>query len=58
MIAAPRSIPFGTKVVIEGRQYTVEDRTAKKYNGRWDIYTSSHKQALKNGIKHTNVIIK
>ena len=37
-IAAPRSVPLGTKVKVEGLDgvYTVEDRTAKRFDGRWD----------------------
>ena len=57
-VAAPRGISFGTKVVIDGKTYIVEDRTAKKWDGRWDIYTPSHKQALKNGKRITNIYVK
>ena len=49
MIAAPRSVPFGTKVEIDGVTYTVEDRTHKRYNGRWDIYLPDRNQCLENG---------
>ena len=49
MVAGPRNVPFGTKVEIDGNIYTVEDRTAKKYNGRWDIYLPNRKECLENG---------
>jgi len=51
MLAAPRNIKFGTQVVINNRTYTVEDRTARRFNGRFDIYVPSHQQALKLGKK-------
>lgn len=57
MIAAPRNIPFGTRVTIQNKQYVVEDRTARKYNARWDIYVTNHKQAIKLGKQKHNVRI-
>ena len=57
MVAAPRNIPFGTRVKIDGAVYTVEDRTARRYNNRFDIYTSSHQEAIKKGVKRTKIII-
>lgn len=57
-IAAPRSIPFGTKVKVADREYIVQDRTAKRFDGRWDIYMNSHQAAKKFGKqKHTIHII-
>ena len=35
--ACPRSIPFGTFVEIRGATYVCEDRTARKFDGRFDI---------------------
>lgn len=58
MVAGPRRIPLGTKVLIGGNPYTVEDRTAKRYDGRWDIYFDNHKQALRFGKRELKVIIK
>ena len=54
-IAAPKWISFGTKVVINGITYTVEDRTKSKRG--WDIYVSSHSEALKLGRQKVNVTI-
>jgi 3D (Asp-Asp-Asp) domain-containing protein len=50
-IAAPRNIPLGTRVMVKvpgalTNVFVVDDRTAVKYNGRWDIYMTSHKRAL------------
>jgi len=55
MIAAPRNIPFGTRVTIQGKAYVVEDRTARRYNGRFDIYVTNHKTAIKLGKQKHNV---
>lgn len=48
--AAPRSIPFGTRLNIEGLGVrVVEDRLAKRYDSRIDIYFANHQDALKFG---------
>ena len=43
--ACPRSIKLGTKVEIDGKAYTCEDRTAKwvekKFGPTFDIYSTS-----------------
>lgn len=46
-IAAPRNIPFGTKVMVLGQEYIVQDRLSRKYPRRWDIYVGSDKDAHK-----------
>ena len=56
-IAASRRYPFGTKVVIDGHTYTVQDRLAKRYDDRIDIFMSSHKKAKDFGIKRKTVNI-
>lgn len=57
-VAASRKIPFGTKLAIDGRTYTVQDRLAKRYDNRVDIYFASHKRALQFGKQTKNVILK
>lgn len=50
MIAAHSSIPFGTKLHIEGMgEFTVEDRGGDITEGRLDIYMESQEEALKFG---------
>ena len=49
-IAAPRRIPFGTKVILpNGKILTVEDRLAKRFDHRFDVFLSSHMDAKKFG---------
>ena len=55
-------LPFGTKVIIDNIEYTVEDRGAKSLFGdknnkikHIDIWTASHKQALKLGVVYKKV---
>jgi len=59
-VAAPRSVPLGTRVFISwpggGGWFRVEDRTSKKYDGRWDVYFNRHSDALKFGIKRNAVV--
>jgi 3D (Asp-Asp-Asp) domain-containing protein len=51
-IAASRSIPFGTKINIPGLGVrVVQDRLAKKYDDRIDVFFNDHEKALKFGKK-------
>lgn len=54
-IAASRKIPFGTQCVIDGISYTVEDRLAKRFDDRFDVFMPSHEAARQFGIKHRTV---
>ena len=54
-VAAPRNVPLGTKVLIDGKPFTVEDRTARRFDGRWDIYFERHQDALKFGKRKLDV---
>ncbi len=59
--ACPREIPLGTQVIIHYMTYTCEDRTALKYDGRFDIFLGyrefDHAQALKYGLRTYEVTI-
>lgn len=56
-VAAPSSFPFGTKLEINGKIYTVEDRGGAIQGKRLDIYFDSHQEALNFGRK-TAVVYK
>jgi peptidoglycan DL-endopeptidase CwlO len=58
-IAAPRNIPLSTRVTIIGMTniFIVQDRTARRFNGRWDIFFTSHSEAKKFGKQKRNVTI-
>ena len=51
--------PIGTKLEIDGKIYTVEDRTKKELGHRIDIWTGmgkeAHQLALLNGIQYKKV---
>ena len=47
-------VPFGTKLLINGNVYTVED-LGTPY-GHVDIYCSSHSEALSFGLQYADVI--
>lgn len=55
MVAASRGTSFGTKLLIDGKVYTVEDRLSRRFDGRIDIFVKDHKTALKMGIKKMKV---
>lgn len=54
-VAAPSNFPFGTKLEINGKIYTVEDRGGAIQGKRLDIYFDSHQEALNFGRKTATV---
>lgn len=54
-IAAPSTFPFGTKLLINGVTYTVEDRGGAIQGNRIDIYMNSHSEALQWGVRYVEV---
>lgn len=59
MVAASSYYPFGTKVVINGTTYTVEDRGGSEFNDvhRFDIFVPTHEEALRKGRYKTTATI-
>ncbi len=58
-------LPFGTRLIIDGKIYTVQDRGAKSLFGdkknhikHIDLWMSDHRAALRYGVKYKQVIIK
>ena len=56
-IAAPASFAFGTKVLINGKEYVVEDRGGAIRGNRIDVYMNSHSAAMAWGVKYLPVEI-
>jgi len=56
-IAAPRCVPLGSKVVICNHVFTVEDRTARRYDGRFDIFMPTKELATLWGKQRLTVTI-
>lgn len=57
-VAGPRKYKFGTKIQIEGvGERVIQDRLAKKYDNRIDLFFESHKEALKFGKRSLAVIV-
>ena len=54
-VAAPKEFPFGTKLLINGQTYIVQDRGGAIKNKRIDIYCETHEEALKNGVDYYDV---
>lgn len=54
-IATPSTFSFGTKVLINGVTYTVEDRGGAIQGNRIDIYMNSHSEALAWGVRYLYV---
>ena len=54
-IAAPSTFSFGTKVVINGVTYTVEDRGGAIQGNRIDVYMNTHAEALQFGVQYLYV---
>ena len=54
-IAASGQYAFGTKLLINGNVYTVEDRGGAIQGNRIDIYMNTHAEALRWGVKYLPV---
>lgn len=48
-------IPFGTKIVINGKTYVAEDTGSSIKGNKIDIYMSSHSKALQWGVQYAEV---
>ena len=49
------TLPFGTRLLIDGEEYVVEDRGVGDH--QIDIFVSSHDEALRRGLYYTEVFI-
>ena len=56
-IAAPRSVPLGSLVLINDHTFLAEDRTARRFNGRFDIFVATKNEAIKFGKKTLTIKI-
>ncbi len=57
-VAAPRAVPFGSKVTIAGLGTLIaEDRLAAKFDGRYDVFMSDHEAARRFGVRRLNVTV-
>lgn len=56
-VAASGQFAFGTKLIINGQQYTVEDRGGAIQGNRIDIYMNSHAEAVAWGVRYLPVQI-
>ena len=54
-VAASAQFAFGTKLIINGHEYTVEDRGGAVTGNKIDIYMDSHAEALAWGVKYLPV---
>lgn len=54
-VAASSQYAFGTKLVINGKSYVVEDRGGAIQGNKIDIYMNSHAEALAWGVKYLPV---
>ena len=54
-VAASSQYAFGTKLIINGKEYTVEDRGGAITGDRIDIYMNSHADALAWGVRYLPV---
>lgn len=54
-IACPRYYELGTEFIIEGIHYTCDDRMARRFPDRFDIWMESKEKALEHGVKTMEV---
>ena len=53
----PRVIPYGSKVVINGRTYIAHDTGGGINGNRIDVYFNNHQEALNFGVQYANVYL-
>lgn len=60
-VACPRSISLGTQISIDGKSFICEDRTHRRFDGRFDIYMgedyNAYINALEWGIQDKQIFI-
>ncbi len=56
-IAAPKEFKFGTKMIVGGQLYVVEDRGGGIHGNRIDIYFNSHQEANNFGVRYMDVYV-
>jgi 3D (Asp-Asp-Asp) domain-containing protein len=55
-VAAPRSVPLGTRVYIEGvGPRVVQDRMHRRFADRWDVYFNNKQEAVAFGKQRLRV---
>ena len=58
-IAADTKIhPFGTNIIIDGHEYTVQDRGGAIKGNKIDIYFENHQKALEFGVQYKDIYVK
>ena len=56
--ADPKVFPYGTKILIDGNVYTVEDCGSAIKNNKVDIFFESHEKALDFGMQYLTAYVK
>jgi 3D (Asp-Asp-Asp) domain-containing protein len=56
--ADPKIFPYGTKILIDGNVYTVEDCGSAIKNNKVDIFFESHEKALDFGVQYLMAYVK
>ena len=54
-VAVDSSIPFGTRLIIDGHEYVAEDRGGAIKGNRIDIFFATHQEALNFGVQYKEV---
>lgn len=54
----PRVIPYGSTVIINGKEYVAEDCGGAIKNKKIDIFFNTHEEALEWGVKYAEVYVK
>ena len=55
---ATGSLPFGTRLLIDGQEYVVEDKGDSNMDAFWiDIYVETHEEGLRRGMYKSDVYI-
>ncbi len=58
MAVDPELIPYGTIIMIDGKEYEAQDCGGDIKDKRIDVYFSSHKAAREFGVQYAEIFIK
>lgn len=55
--ACPPTLSFGTRISIDGKHYTCEDRMAARFPHRFDMWVETRGEALQWGVRKVEVTV-
>lgn len=55
--ADPKVLPLGTRIIIDGHEYIVQDTGSAIKGNKIDVYFESHQEALEFGVQYKEIFV-